>query len=99
YAQTLSIGQNSEAQVPVLKALAGLTNDARHYTFLGQALNVLGRWDEASDAFSRALSAEGLDDPAAVRMQLGTAQFNAGQLKAARRTFIAVQGDEKVGPS
>lgn len=97
FAQTLSFAQEYEAQVPVLKRLAELTNDARHHTFHGQALVELGRWDEAIDAFSAALRGNDVIDAAAIRMQLGTAQFNAGKLQDARRSFIAAQDSSKVG--
>ena len=97
YAQALSFAREYEAQVPVLKKLAGMTNEAEHYLYLGQALNELGRWDEAIEAFEGALNGEALDDIAAVRMQLGTAQFNAGQLRAALRTFISLQNDDAIG--
>ncbi|MEC9362993.1 MAG: hypothetical protein VYC42_07190, partial [Pseudomonadota bacterium] len=38
-----------------------------------------------------------LDDPDGIRMQLGTAQFNAGRLSDARRTFIAASESDKHG--
>ncbi|WP_370307798.1 tetratricopeptide repeat protein, partial [Sinimarinibacterium flocculans] len=97
YAQALALAQEREAQIPVLKRLAEMTGEARHYAFLGQALAEAGNWQAAIDAFQSALKGKDLDDPDGIRMQLGTAQFNAGRLSDARRTFIAASESDKHG--
>lgn len=98
-AQALGMAQESEAQVPILSRLAQMTGDARHYTFLGQAYSEQGKWREAIEAFESALRGKSLSDAASVRMQLGTALFNAGRLNEARRTFIAASDSQKHGES
>lgn len=97
YAQALALAQEREAQIPVLKRLAEMTGEARHYAFLGQAQAEAGNWQAAIDAFQSALKGKDLDDPNGIRMQLGTAQFNAGRLSDARRTFIAASESDKHG--
>lgn len=97
YAQALSLAQEREAQIPVLKRLAELTGQARHYAFLGQAYVEAGQWESAIEAFNSALRGKDLDDADAIRMQLGTAQFNAGRLNEARRTFIAASQSDQHG--
>ncbi|MGB0218916.1 MAG: tetratricopeptide repeat protein [Sinimarinibacterium flocculans] len=97
YAQALALAQEREAQIPVLKRLAEMTGEARHYAFLGQAQAEAGNWQAAIDAFQSALKGKDLDDPDGIRMQLGTAQFNAGRLSDARRTFIAASESDKHG--
>src|SRR5690606_7877827 len=72
-------------------------DEAKHFTFLGQAYAEAGQWDNAIEAFGRALKGKDLEDAAGIRMQLGTAQFNAGRLSEARRTFIAASESEKHG--
>lgn len=98
-AQALGMAQEIDAQVPILSQLARLTGDARHYTFLGQAYSEQGKWREAIEAFESALRGEAISDAAGVRMQLGTALFNAGRLTEARRAFIAVSDSQKHGES
>lgn len=97
YAQALFLAKEYEAQIPVLRQLAQSSGESRHHMLLGQALVELGQWNEAIDAFDAALKGKDLADPAPVRMQLGTAQFNAGRLHDARRSFILVQDDPKHG--
>ena len=97
YAQALALAKEYDAQIPVLKRLAEMTGESKHYTFLGQALAEAGTWDEAIAAFNKALGAKDLEDPNSIRMQLGTAQFNAGKLTEARRTFIAAVDSQKYG--
>jgi tetratricopeptide (TPR) repeat protein len=97
YAQALAMAKEYEAQIPVLKRLAELTDEARHHAFLGQAHAEAGQWNEAIAAFQAALKGKELDDPDGIRMQLGTAQFNAGRLSDARRTFIAASESDKHG--
>lgn len=97
YAQSLALAQERDAQIPVLKRLAELTGDSKHYAFLGQAQAEAGAWSEAISAFQMALQAKDVDDAAGIRMQLGTAQFNAGRLSDARRTFIAASESDKHG--
>jgi tetratricopeptide (TPR) repeat protein len=97
YAQALAMAKEYEAQIPVLKRLAELTDEARHHAFLGQAYAEAGQWDEAIKAFQAALKGKDLDDANGIRMQLGTAQFNAGRLSDARRTFIAASESDKHG--
>lgn len=97
YAQALALAQERDAQIPVLKRLAELTGESKHYAFLGQAQAEAGNWTEAINAFQMALQAPDVDDAAGIRMQLGTAQFNAGRLSDARRTFIAASESQKHG--
>jgi tetratricopeptide (TPR) repeat protein len=97
YAQALAMAKEYEAQIPVLKRLAELTDEARHHAFLGQAYAEAGQWNEAIKAFQAALKGKDLDDANGIRMQLGTAQFNAGRLSEARRTFIAASESDKHG--
>jgi tetratricopeptide (TPR) repeat protein len=97
YAQALAMAKEYEAQIPVLKRLAELTDEAKHHAFLGQAHAEAGQWQEAIAAFQAALKGKDLDDANGIRMQLGTAQFNAGRLAEARRTFIAASESDKHG--
>jgi tetratricopeptide (TPR) repeat protein len=97
YAQALAMAKEYEAQIPVLKRLAELTDEAKHHAFLGQAYAESGQWAEAIKAFQAALKGKDLEDPNGIRMQLGTAQFNAGRLSDARRTFIAASESDKHG--
>ncbi|MES0873498.1 tetratricopeptide repeat protein [Sinimarinibacterium thermocellulolyticum] len=97
YAQALALAQERDAQIPVLKRLAELTGESKHYAFLGQAQAEAGNWGEAIAAFEKALQAKDVEDAAGIRMQLGTAQFNAGRLNDARRTFIAAAESDKHG--
>jgi len=99
YAQALSFAKEYEAQIPVLEQLAELTGEAKHYTYLGQAQSELGNWKAAVAAYEQALRSKNIDDPASIRMQLGTALFNAGRLSEARRTFIASSESEKYAES
>lgn len=99
YAQALSFAKEYEAQIPVLEQLAELTGEAKHYTYLGQAQSELGKWKEAVSAYEQALKGKNVDDAASIRMQLGTALFNAGRLQEARRTFVASSESEKYAGS
>lgn len=99
YAQALSFAKEYEAQIPVLEQLAELTGEARHYTYLGQVQSELGKWKEAVWAYEQALKGKNVDDAASIRMQLGTALFNAGRLHEARRTFIASSESDKYAES
>ncbi|MFA5938911.1 MAG: CDC27 family protein [Sinimarinibacterium sp.] len=95
FAQALAMSKEYEQQIPVLQKLAEMTGEAKHYNFLGQAQLELGRWNEATASFRSALTAKNLDDPASIRMQLGTALYNAGKFNEARTTFIAASQSEK----
>jgi tetratricopeptide (TPR) repeat protein len=99
YAQALSFAKEYEAQIPVLEQLAELTGEAKHYVYLGQAQSELGHWKQAVAAYEKALKGKDVDDAASIRMQLGTALFNAGRLSEARRTFIASAESEKYAES
>jgi tetratricopeptide (TPR) repeat protein len=99
YAQALSLAKEYEQQVPVLKKLAEMSGEAKHYVYLGQAQAELGRWGDAIGAYRTAFKQGGLEDPAAVQMQLGTALFNDGKLLDARQSFIAARSSPRVGPT
>lgn len=99
YAQALSLAKEYEQQVPVLKKLAEMSGEARHYVYLGQAQAELGHWGDAIDSYRAAFKQGGLEDPAAVQMQLGTALFNDGQLLDARESFMVARSSPKVGPT
>ncbi|MDP9140690.1 MAG: hypothetical protein M3O62_07880 [Pseudomonadota bacterium] len=89
FAQALALAQEYKQQVPVLQEVAGMSGEAKHYVYLGQAYNELGDWENAAEAFRSALKAKNLDKPADTYMQLGTALFNANQFAEARRQFAA----------
>ena len=97
YAQALAMAKEFERQIPALKKLAEMTGEARHYVYLGQVYNELGDWEKAAVAFESALKGKDLKDAGGVRIQLGTAQFNAGRLSEARRTFIAASESAENG--
>ena len=88
YAQALAMAREYKQQIPVLKKLAEMTGEARHYSYLGQAYNEIGDWENAAGAFRSALKAKGLDKPADAHMQLGTALFNANKFAEARGQFV-----------
>ena len=89
FAQALAMSREYEKQIPVLKKLAEVSANSRHYMYLGQAYNELGNWAEAATAFRAAL--KGSDKPADIQMQLGTALFNANRFAEARSAFVAAQ--------
>lgn len=89
FAQALALSQEYRQQIPVLKTLAEMTGEAKHYSYLGQAYNETGDWKSAAGAFRTALKAKGLDKPADAHMQLGTALFNDKQFAEARTQFVA----------
>lgn len=89
YAQALSVGQEYEAQLPILKRAADKSGEAKHFVYLGQAHNALGRWSEAAKAFERAINIGKLEREGSVLMQLGMARYNAKQYKSARKAFVA----------
>jgi len=88
YAQALAMAKEYKQQIPVLKKLAEITNEARHYAYLGQAYNETGDWTQAASAFRAALKAKNLDKPADVHLQLGTALFNANAFVEAKAQFV-----------
>lgn len=96
YAQALSLAQEYERQIPVLQKLAELSGESRHYVYLGQACNQTGDYAAAAAAFASALKAKDIDKPGEVRVQLGTALYNAGQLAQARTVFIDASADPDV---
>jgi len=49
----------------------------------------LNQWNEAAGAFRQALDTKGLDKPDDVRVQFGTALYNANKLPEAREAFAA----------
>jgi len=89
FAQALALAKEYEKQIPVLKKLAEMTGEAKHYSYLGQAYNETGDWKSAAAAFRSALKAKNLDKPADAHMQLGTALFNDNQFSEARAEFVA----------
>ena len=91
YAQALAMSREYEKQIPVLKKLAELSGESKHYVYLGQAYNELGQWGEAVTAFRSSLKAKNMDKTADVQMQLGTALFNANRYAEARQSFVAAQ--------
>lgn len=97
YAQALGLAKDYEKQLPVLEKLAEVKNDATSYVYLGQAHIALGHWDEAVTAFRAALNKPGVDNVVSLKMQLGTALYNAGELKTARSTFASVADDPEQG--
>ena len=60
-------------------------------------LLVVLRWDDAVEAFRAALNKPGVDNVVSLKMQLGTALYNAGELKTARSTFASVADDPEQG--
>ena len=94
YAQALAMAREYKQQIPVLKKLAEMTGEARHYSYLGQAYNEIGDWENAADAFRSALKAKGLDKAADAHMQLGTALFNANKFAEARGQFVIAAQSE-----
>ena len=89
--QALAMSREYEKQIPVLKKLAELSGESKHYIYLGQAYNELGQWAEAVTAFRSGLKAKNMDKTADVQMQLGTALFNANRYAEARQSFVAAQ--------
>jgi len=89
FAQALALSKEYEKQIPVLRKLAEMTGEARHYSYLGQAYNETGDWKNAASAFRAALKARNMDKPADAHMQLGTALFNDNQFAEARAQFVA----------
>ncbi|AXQ28494.1 hypothetical protein D0B54_07265 [Solimonas sp. K1W22B-7] len=89
YAQALAMSREYEKQIPVLKKLAEISGQSRHYLYLGQAYAELGKWTEAATAFRTAL--KGGERTADIQMQLGTALFNADRYAEARGAFTAAQ--------
>ncbi|WP_162932575.1 tetratricopeptide repeat protein [Solimonas sp. K1W22B-7] len=89
YAQALALSREFKQQIPILKKVAGMSGEAKHYVYLGQAYNEVGDWDSAADAFKEALKARNLDKRADAHMQLGTALFNANHYAEARQHFVS----------
>lgn len=96
-AQALSLARDTEEAIPVLAKLSQMSGEARHYNYLGQAYMQQGTWDKAAAAFEDALKAKDLSNPDSVRMQLGTALYNAGKLQAARGAFGAIAASSPNG--
>jgi tetratricopeptide (TPR) repeat protein len=95
YAQALALAKEFEQQIPVLQQLAEMTHESKHYVYLGQAQGELNHWKEAAESFKVALNFKEVQKPATIRMQLGTALFNAGRLKEAREVFaVAAESEE-----
>jgi tetratricopeptide (TPR) repeat protein len=95
-AQALSLAREYKLQVPVLKELAEMSGESRHYVFLGQAYNELAEWDNAVSAFRSALKGKNVQNTENIQMQLGTALFNADQLQDARNAFELASGSENL---
>lgn len=92
YAQALAVSREYKLQIPVLKKLAEMSGEAKHYLYLGQTYNEVGDWTNAVAAFREGLGAKNLERPADLQMQLGTALFNAGRLAEARKSFVEASG-------
>lgn len=88
-AQALAMSHEYQQQIPVLRKLAQMTGEAKHYVYLGQAYNETGDWQSAAEAFRTALKAGNLEKRADTHMQLGTALFNANQFAEAKAQFVA----------
>jgi tetratricopeptide (TPR) repeat protein len=99
YAQALAMAKEYKQQIPVLKKLAEMTGEAKHYAYLGQAYNETGDWANAADAFRSALKAKNLEKPADTQMQLGTALFNANKFAEAREHFVAASSSTSLATS
>lgn len=89
FAQALAMSKEYKQQIPVLKKLAEMTGEARHYVYLGQAYTELADWDNAAASFRTALHSKNLEKTADTQMQLGTALFNANKFSEAREYFVA----------
>jgi tetratricopeptide (TPR) repeat protein len=87
YAQSLVMAKEYEHQIPVLKKLAEMTGESKHYVYLAQAYFQVDNWNEAAEALRAALKARNVAKPEEVRVQLGTALYNAGKLEEAREVF------------
>lgn len=87
YAQALSLAQEYEAQLPVLKKAAEKSGEGKHYVYLGQAQAALAKWKDAAGSYQRALNTKELDRRGSVLMQLGMARYNAKQYQSAKKAF------------
>ena len=96
-AQAMSLARDIDESIPVLKKLAEMSGESKHYNYLGQAYMQQGTWAKAAEAFDAALKAKDVGNVDSVRMQLGTAQYNDGKLQAARGTFAAIAASSPNG--
>jgi tetratricopeptide (TPR) repeat protein len=87
YAQALLLAKEYEKQIPVLKQLAEMTGESKHYVFLGQAYQQFDDWTNAAQALRAALKAKNVSKQAEIEVQLGNALYSAGKLEEAREVF------------
>lgn len=71
-----------------LKRAAQLSDEGDIYKKLGQVYVEQERWDEALDAFGKALS-KGVDKVGSTQLLLGVAAYNLGQNDRARQALLA----------
>ncbi len=91
----LQDGRPQHALALIARAAASAPDDARCQFGLGQALQALGRWHEAADAYQRVLRAQ--PDSLDAHMALGVALQRAGRLgpaAAAYREILARRPDD-----
>lgn len=86
-AQAMSLARESEAQIPVLKKAAELSDDPKLYMYLGQAQIAQYQWAEAATSLETALRMGGLERPGSVYMQVGTAYYNLKKYSKAMQAF------------
>ncbi len=95
YAQALGLAQEYAAQIPVLEKLAKTTGLSKQYVYLGQAQAELGEWEAAVAAYRAALDAKEIEKPGSIRLQLGTALYNARKLSEAGEVFAAASESQE----
>lgn len=89
YAQALSMAREHDEEIATLARLAQLSNEAKHYIYLGQAHVQLGHWNEAAEAYRTATRAQNVERPGALQMMLGNALYNQKKYVEARSAFQA----------
>jgi tetratricopeptide (TPR) repeat protein len=97
-------GQNWSLAKEYLKAIdaygeaAKLASDGTYFQYQGELYSELEKWKEASTAFAKALEKGGLKDPGRIYLNLGVAQYNAGNTSAAVQSLEkALQYDKSRG--
>ena len=81
----------------IARAAASAPDDARFQFGLGQALQALGRWEEAADAYQRVLRAQ--PDSLDAHMALGVALQRAGRLGPAAAAYQEILARRPDDPS
>jgi predicted Zn-dependent protease len=87
--QALAMARDVDESIPVLARLASMTEESKHYNYLGQAYSQQGNWAKASEAYSSAITAKNVSNPQSLQVSLGTALYNAGKLAQAKQAFSA----------